>query len=244
MAQVKLIVSNWKMNLNYSQSLNLIQKLKSINYNSKRIKNIICPQFMLIPFVAEQIKDTKILLGAQDCHYEKKGSYTGDTSLDLIKKMKCKYVIVGHSERRLFQCETNQIIRKKVDFILSNKLSPIVCVGESLQDRKQLKYIKVVQNQLNECIPNGIKQIIVAYEPIWSIGTGVTPSIEEVTEMITFLKSYLHNTKNIKSCKILYGGSVSSNNFKELVNSSNANGALIGGASLKNREMKKILTFG
>ena len=244
MNEVKLIVSNWKMNLNYPQSLSLIQKIKNINYNSERIKNIICPQFMLIPFLVEQIKDTKILLGAQDCHYKEKGSFTGETSLKLIKKMKCKYVIVGHSERRLFQFESDKTIRKKVNFILLNRLNPIVCVGESLKDRKKLKYKKVIQSQLDECVPSDIQQIIVAYEPIWSIGTGITPSIQEVSEMMTFIKNYLKNKKNIKNCKTLYGGSVSSKNFKELVCLTNANGALIGGASLKYREMQKILTFG
>ena len=243
MNEVKLIVSNWKMNLNYSQSMNLIEKLKNINYDTKRIKNIVCPQFMLIPFISEQIKASKILLGAQDCHYKNNGSFTGDTSLELIKKMRCKYVIVGHSERRLFQSESNQTVRKKVSFILSNNLKPIVCVGESLEDRKNNQYFKVVENQINECIPNDVQEIIIAYEPIWSIGTGMTPSIEEVSEMIVFLKNYLKIKKKLQNIKILYGGSVSSENFKKLVNETLANGALIGGASLKFGEMKKILTF-
>ena len=187
MSEVKLIVSNWKMNLNYSQSLNLIQKLKKLNCNSKRIKNIICPQFLLIPHVEKHIKTCKFLLGAQDCHFKKNGSFTGETSLELLKKMNCKYIIVGHSERRSFQYESNLTIRKKVDFILSYKLKPIVCIGESLNDRKKSRYIKFVEKQLYECIPDNIKEIIVAYEPIWSIGTGVTPSIEEVSEMVIFL---------------------------------------------------------
>ena len=243
MNEVKLIVSNWKMNLNFSQSRSLIQKLKKINYSSKRIKNIICPQFLLIPSVGEHIKSSKILLGAQDCHFKENGSFTGETSLDLLKKMNCKYIIVGHSERRSFQYESNLIIRKKVDFILSLKLKPIVCVGESLNDRKNKRYINIVEKQLDECIPNNIQEIIIAYEPIWSIGTGVTPSIEEITEMIVFLNDYLKNIKNIRNNKILYGGSVSAENFKKLVDNTNADGALIGGASLKFNEMKKILTF-
>ena len=243
MNEVKLIVSNWKMNLNYSQSLNLIQKLKKLNCNSKRIKNIICPQFLLIPHVEKHIKTCKFLLGAQDCHFKKNGSFTGETSLELLKKMNCKYIIVGHSERRSFQYESNLTIRKKVDFILSYKLKPIVCIGESLNDRKKSRYIKFVEKQLYECIPDNIKEIIVAYEPIWSIGTGVTPSIEEVSEMVIFLKDYLKNKKNIKNSKVLYGGSVSSGNFKKLIYDTNSNGALIGGASLKFNEMKKILTF-
>ena len=243
MNEVKLIVSNWKMNLNFSQSLILVQKLKQINYNSKRIKSIICPQFLLIPSVGEEIKSCEILLGAQDCHFKKNGSFTGETSLDLLKQMDCKYIITGHSERRSFQYESNLTIRKKVDYILSYKLKPIVCVGESLEDRKKTRYIKIIEKQLDECIPNNVQDIIIAYEPIWSIGTGITPSVEEVTEMIIFLRGYLKNKKNIKNSKILYGGSVSSENFNKLVNNTEADGALIGGASLKFSEMKKILTF-
>ena len=244
MSQVKLIVSNWKMNLNISQARTLTNKLKKIKINNNLIKNIICPQFILLPIISNIIKHSDILLGAQDCHYKKSGAHTGNTSVELIKEVGCKYVIIGHSERRNEHHETSSIIREKAKLIISEKLKPIICIGESLKERKNTKYLKILEEQLVVSIPNNLNEIIIAYEPIWSIGTGLIPSVEQIKEIRNFTCDFLLKSKNISKVFFLYGGSVNSENISEIFEFSDINGALIGGSSLKFEEINKILTFG
>tara|TARA_X000000950_G_scaffold287011_1_gene397656 strand:- start:1029 stop:1760 length:732 start_codon:yes stop_codon:yes gene_type:complete len=242
MGQVKLIVSNWKMNLNLLNSTNLIEGLLRVSH-SDSIQHIICPQFILIPLVSNLLKGSKINLGAQDCCYEKMGAFTGDTGIELLKEYNCRYVILGHSERRNHHKETNELIKKKVDLAISEGLNPIICIGETIKERKKNNYLEVLENQLKLCIPNEYNEVIIAYEPIWSIGTGLTPSYKEIIEIQNFTEKFLKKHKMIKKLYFLYGGSVNSDNFGEIMNNTNVNGALIGGASLKTTEMKKILTF-
>ena len=243
MSQVKLIVSNWKMNLNIRQARILTNKLKKIKVKDTSIKNIICPQFILLPFISNILKDSDILLGAQDCHYKKFGAYTGDTSIELIKEIGCKYVIIGHSERRKHHYETNEIIREKAKLVMSESLKPIICIGESLEERKNMQYIKILEEQLNFCIPNNLNEIIVAYEPIWSIGTGLVPTEEQITEIKDLTYNFISKSKKISNFSFLYGGSVNSKNIEKIFKLSDINGVLIGGSSLKFEEINKILTF-
>ena len=142
MAQNTLIVSNWKMNLNLINAKKLISKLKSLKI-SKNIKNIVCPQYLLIPHVRDLIQSSQIILGAQDCHSEEKGSFTGDSSISLIKEYGCKYVIVGHSERREYHREENFDVKKKINIVIKNNITPIVCVGESFLLRQKKSYLKL-----------------------------------------------------------------------------------------------------
>ena len=243
MTQNKLIVSNWKMNLNISDSRKLINKLvKSTQKIKSRIKIIICPQFLLIPQVSNMIKNTQIILGSQDCHYEKSGAFTGETSIELLKSFKCKYVILGHSERREHNDESNLIISKKIKITHKFNLKPIICIGESIDLRKKGKYLSFLESQLNECVPN-VKEIIIAYEPIWSIGTGLIPSSQEILEVNNFVKKYLWKKKKIKKVSFLYGGSVSSKNIKNIIDNSDIDGALIGGSSLMEKEISKIISI-
>ena len=242
MVQVKLIVSNWKMNLDSKQATRLITNLKKLKKIHPNFKNIICPQFMLIPLVSRLINQNQIILGSQDCHYINEGAYTGDTSIKLLKENNCKYVIIGHSERRHNHKETDSIVRKKVEHVLLNKLKPIVCVGESLKQRKSNKYKYILKKQLNNCIPANLNHIVIAYEPIWSIGSGLVPTLNEINEIYSLTKSFLRNTKKIKDFHFLYGGSVNSENFKKILDNTDVNGALIGGSSLNFKEIKKILT--
>ena len=205
MTQNKLIVSNWKMNLNISDSRKLINKLvKSTQKIKSRIKIIICPQFLLIPQVSNMIKNTQIILGSQDCHYEKSGAFTGETSIELLKSFKCKYVILGHSERREHNDESNLIISKKIKITHKFNLKPIICIGESIDLRKKGKYLSFLESQLNECVPN-VKEIIIAYEPIWSIGTGLIPSSQEILEVNNFVKKYLWKKKKLKKLAFCMG---------------------------------------
>ncbi len=243
MVQNTLIVSNWKMNLDLSGAKKLISKLKKIRSKKKlKIKNIVCPQFLLIPSIQQQIKGSKIILGAQDCHQKISGSYTGDSSILLLKKFGCKYVIIGHSERRIFYNEKNSDVKLKLLHVKENGISPIVCIGESITERKKKTYKKFILKQLNECIPRNMNEIIIAYEPIWAIGTGLTPSVEDIIEIKTLCKNFLKKNKNVDSLTFLYGGSVNSENFSEIFFGSKVNGALIGGASLKESEMVKIFS--
>ncbi len=240
MAQNTLIVSNWKMNLNFINSRKLISKLKVLKI-SKNIKNIVCPQYLLIPHVRDLIKSSQILLGAQDCHFEEKGPYTGDSSIVLIKEFGCKYVIIGHSERRQYHNEENSDVKKKIKISIRHSIIPIVCVGESFFQRKNKTYLSFICKQLDECIPKKIKQLVIAYEPIWAIGSGLTPTIEYITEFKEICKNFLNKTKKISDVKFLYGGSVNSRNFFEIKDKCKVDGALIGGASLLEKEITNIL---
>ena len=241
MSQNKLIVSNWKMNLNLISAKKLINKLKKIKFTNKYIKNIVCPQFLLIPLVTELIKSSNISLGAQDCHFIENGSSTGDSSITLIKKYGCKYVIIGHSERRNYHHEDNNLVKKKL--ILANKynISPILCIGESLEVRKSNSYLNFLNKQLEECIPENLKKIIIAYEPIWSIGTGETPTNEDIQEIHKYSSTFLNKKKNITNLTFLYGGSVNSKNSSDIIKGALVDGLLIGGASIQENEITKIL---
>lgn len=237
-----LIVSNWKMNFNFIQAKNLVTNLKKIKYNKLKLTNIICPQFLLLPTLNEVLYKSDLILGAQDLHFDLNGAYTGDTSIELIKDYNCKYSIVGHSERRALHNESNIMIKKKVKLCLDNFIIPILCVGESIEQRKKNTYKDFILKQLTECIQK-IKcpELVIAYEPIWSIGTGIIPKVEDIIEVSELIFSFLKKEK-IDKFQILYGGSVNSSNFREINSIDKINGALIGGASLKIDEMKKILT--
>ena len=242
MSHNTLIVSNWKMNFNFIQAKNLVTNLKKIKYNKLKLTNIICPQFLLLPTLNEVLYKSDLILGAQDLHFDLNGAYTGDTSIELIKDYNCKYSIVGHSERRALHNESNIMIKKKVKLCLDNFIIPILCVGESIEQRKKNTYKDFILKQLTECIQK-IKcpELVIAYEPIWSIGTGITPKVEDIIEVSELIFSFLKKEK-IDKFQILYGGSVNSSNFREINSIDKINGALIGGASLKIDEMKKILT--
>ena len=244
MSQNKLIVSNWKMNLNITNSKIIIDNMINLNLPKLRhCKNIICPQFLLIPKISEMIKDKDIILGSQDCHYEKEGAFTGDSSIEMIKSYNCKYSIIGHSERRLYYNESNEKIYKKANQLQKNKLTPIICIGETFEQRKQKNFLLVLSEQLIECIPKKLEEIVIAYEPIWSIGTGITPSSNEILEVINFIKKFLEKNKFSNNYSILYGGSVNSSNIDSIIKVSNADGVLIGGASINTNEINKILSY-
>ncbi len=244
MSQNKLIVSNWKMNLNIKNSIKIITNMASLNLPKLRnCKNIICPQFLLIPKILEITKDKDIILGSQDCHYEEKGAFTGDSSIEMIKSYNCKYSIIGHSERRQYYNESNENVHKKATILQKNKLTPIICIGESLDQRKKNIHLNVLSKQIVECIPKELKDIVIAYEPIWSIGTGITPSSDEILEVISFIRNFLKKNNFSDKSSILYGGSVNSANIDLIISASKADGVLIGGASIETNEINKILSY-
>ena len=243
MRQVKLIVSNWKMNLNINDAEKLINNLEKIELNSKsKIQNIVCPQFLLIPYISNLLSSSKIILGSQDCHFKKSGSFTGDSSVELLKYYNCKYVILGHSERRSNYAESNLSVRKKCEIARNHNISPIVCIGESIDLRRKRKYLDFIINQLDECVEKNLRDIVIAYEPIWSIGSGMIPSFSEIQEIKRESINFLKEEKKIKDIKILYGGSVNSKNFNNIIKESGVDGALIGSASINADEITKIIT--
>ena len=237
------IIANWKMNLNVEESSVFMNKLLFVsNQISRNLKIIICPQHLLINNLQNHFNNTNIFLGAQDCHYKEKGAFTGDSSIDLIKALNCKYVILGHSERRIHHHETSQVVKKKVDLATCKSVEPILCVGEELKHRISKNYIDVILKQLDDSLPNGIKKIIIAYEPIWSIGSGETPTTQNIEEVSQSIYNFIINhRKSIDNPIILYGGSVNKDNASTICKIKNINGCLIGGASLIIDEFKEII---
>ena len=183
-----------------------------------------------------------IKLGGQDCSSQSKGSFTGDISAEMLKDVGAKYVILGHSERRQYYFESDEIIAQKIINAVENGLTPILCVGESLQQRQNGNHQDFIINQLqNSLIQNKIDNLIIAYEPIWSIGSGAVPTIAEIEEITSLIISELSKNKNIVDFKVIYGGSVNSNNAREILQTKNINGLLVGGASLNEDEFYKII---
>ena len=191
MSHNTLIVSNWKMNFNFIQAKNLVTNLKKIKYNKAKLTNVICPQFLLLPTLNEVLFKSEFILGAQDFHFDFNGAYTGDTSIELIKDYNCKYSIIGHSERRALHYESNSMIKKKVKLCLNNDIIPILCIGESIEQRKKNIYKDFILKQLTECMQNiNCQELVIAYEPIWSIGTGIIPKVEDIIEISELIFSF------------------------------------------------------
>jgi triosephosphate isomerase len=190
------------------------------------------------------LKERPIKLGAQDCHYELNGSFTGDISAAMLAKVSCGYVILGHSERRSNCFESDEIVSQKINAALSQKITPIICVGESKETRDQAKHLEFVYRQVMNSIPEDaqFEKMIIAYEPIWSIGTGVTPSLEQITEMANLFKKIFSEkfAGRAKEYFMLYGGSVNSQNAKEILAISGVGGLLVGKSSLDVEEFLKI----
>jgi len=241
-----LIAANWKMNKDIKESVSFINKFKTLIKKSKT-EIVICPVFITLNEVKKSIKNTNIKLGAQNMFYEENGAFTGEVSSLMLKDAGCEYVILGHSERRQYFNETDSLVNIKIKLALKNKLKPILCIGETSQQRNKNETIKIIKNQLENCLRNvdekGMKNIVVAYEPIWAIGTGknATPSqAEEVHSYIRQLLIKLYNTNILKNTRIIYGGSMKPENSKGLLSMPNINGGLVGGASLDAKSFADI----
>lgn len=238
-----LIVANWKMNpQSLSEAISLFNSIREgIKKHSNILKNvgiIVCPPFVYLSQLAK-IK-SKIKLGAQDLFWEEKGTFTGEISPQMLKDLKCEYVIVGHSERRKLG-ETDEMIHKKLKAAIQAKLKPILCIGETEEERKIGRTFMILKNQLKEDFKNisNIKHrtsnIIIAYEPVWAIGSGNPCQPYDAKKVLLFLRKF------IKKNKILYGGSVNSQNALDYIKKANFDGLLVGGASLKVKEFLAIL---
>lgn len=243
-----LVAGNWKMNKDISESVALVSEiLSSLDGKDLKSKVLVCPPFTSIPVVQKLIENTTLLLGAQNCHYESKGAYTGEISPSMLKSAGCEYVIVGHSERRAYFFETDNIVNKKVIALLAHNLKPIFCIGETLNERNDGLTFDVVERQiqlgLKDVVPEQIARIVIAYEPVWAIGTGVTATVEQIDEAHRFIRNRLVELfgSRANDVIILYGGSVNSQNCPEIFAISEVNGALVGGASLVGKEFVSII---
>lgn len=246
-----IIAGNWKMNTNIETTISIIKDVASQVDKLNEVKStiVICPPFTNIYVAAQEAKKSKhnLHVGAQNCHFEENGAFTGEISLDMLKSLNCDYVIVGHSERRAYFNETNADINKKLKAVLKNNLKVILCIGETLEDRQSHKTFDVLETQLNGCfqdiVENDMKNIIIAYEPVWAIGTGVSAKTEEIEEAHNWLRNYCEKkyANAGKTVALLYGGSLNDKNAPEILNVSNVNGGLIGGASLVPEKFVSII---
>lgn len=238
----KLVAGNWKMNLNIEQSQKLTSALlEKLNDDIfKKADIVLCPPFTSLFNVFNLIKNSSIKLGAQNIHYKDEGAYTGEISASMIKSAGCEFVILGHSERRQYFYENDETVNLKIKKALEFSIKPIVCVGETLQQRESGIHENVVENQVINCLKDisseQLKNVIIAYEPVWAIGTGHTATPEQANSMHKKIRNVIENlysANSADSIKILYGGSVNEKNSKDLFSQSDIDGGLIGGASLK-----------
>jgi len=249
----KTIIANWKMNLGIKSSLKLIKAIKSKLNSRNKNHIIICPSFITLEQVGKLLKNSPMVLGAQNIAPAEKNTWTGEISAKMVKEAGCKYVIIGHSERRHKLKETDKQINTKIKLVLEQKMTPILCVGETRHEKNEKLTSQIISIQLKQSL-NKIQitnnqQLIVAYEPVWAISDGKTPNItptiteiEQVHKLILKTLTKKYNSAIVgKSCQVIYGGSVHSGNAKEILNSPYIDGALVGGASLKASEFVKII---
>lgn len=239
MSRKKIIAGNWKMNIKPSQTKELIDGIKSKITNSG-YDVVFCVPFVNLQEAIEAVKGTDIKIGAQNMHFEDQGAFTGEISAAMLSDIGVKYVVLGHSERRAFFAETDETVNKKTLKALENNLIPIVCVGETLEQREQGITIDLIRMQtkiaLNGVTKEQASQVVIAYEPIWAIGTGKTATstqAEEVCKAIRRVLSEIYDDNIANQMRIQYGGSVTSANATELFSMENIDGGLVGGASLK-----------
>ncbi len=245
----KVIAGNWKMNMLPNEAMAFIEQIAPVANESEH-EIVLCVPYTDLFYSLLIAQGTKIKIGAQNMHWEEKGAYTGEVSGQMLKVIGVEYVIIGHSERRQYFAETDETVNKKIKSALKYDLKPIVCVGETLEQREAGQTEKVVTNQIEKAFEGiegtSLEKIIIAYEPIWAIGTGKTATKEDANETIKQIRKKVEEMygQNIANGVIIqYGGSVKSSNSKELFEMSDIDGGLIGGASLNSEEFSKIIKF-
>ncbi len=246
-----IVAGNWKMNKTVDEGLSLVNQIAE-KLNSKNIDNvsvIVSPPYVILPqVIAELYNNENISVAAQNCHQEVSGAFTGEVSAQMLKSIEADAVIIGHSERRQFFNETNATVAKKIDAAISNQLTPIFCCGELLDERKSKQHFEVVKSQIEEGLfhlsTDDFAHVVLAYEPVWAIGTGETASPEQAQEMHAFIRKTIADKYGIEAAEntsILYGGSCKPSNAKELFANADVDGGLIGGAALKADDFVAII---
>jgi len=245
-----LIAGNWKMNKTPAESVEFVKQLTE---NTKKYEDrdiLICPPFTSIPLVSDAINGGGIKLGAQNMYFEEEGAFTGEISPKMLKEINVEYVLCGHSERRNIFGESNETINKKIKKVLEYEMIPILCIGENLNERESGETFNIIQKQLDICLTNLSeninKKVVIAYEPVWAIGTGKTASPSQAEEVHIFIRDYVKKnfTEEIgENLIILYGGSVKSDNVDSIMAEQDIDGVLVGGASLKIDSFLRIIDY-
>ena len=243
-----IIAGNWKMHLGADDAKQFIRDLKATAVRAKWCDVVLCVPFLCIPAAVRAAKGTKIAIGAQNCHFEEKGAYTGEISPQMLADAGVKYVIIGHSERRRDNNETDTTVNKKVLAALRAGLRPIICVGETLEMRDNDVTLDVVRMQVKTALrgvmQDQLRRVTIAYEPIWAIGTGYTATAQQANEVNAAIRAVLrdlYGARPARAVSILYGGSMNTGNAAELLAQPDVDGGLIGGASLKTESFEKII---
>ena len=244
-----IIAGNWKMNKTIAEAMQFAEVLGKLTL-SEDVEALICAPFTALKPLTDAFADKNIGVGAQNFHFERNGAYTGEISASMLKEIGAKYVIIGHSERRQYFAETDETVNKKLHTALAEGITPIVCVGESLEQRENIETEEVIESQIVQALDNvareDVEKIVIAYEPIWAIGTGKTATSEQANEVCAFIRSIvkgLYRTEEAEQVRIQYGGSVKPSNIKEIMAESDIDGALIGGASLEAEDFAALVNY-
>jgi triosephosphate isomerase (TIM) len=250
MARKKIVAGNWKMNLEFEDAEKLVQAVIEANISTEVI-TLFFPPFPFIKAVAQQLNQSgknNLFSGAQNCSEHEKGAYTGEVAACMLRSVECKYVLVGHSERRIYFNESPEQLISKINQILTNKMIPVYCFGENLSDRKSGNHFRIIRSQLSEVLASfqkeQVNEFVLAYEPVWAIGTGETASPQQAQEVHEFVRKELAEMFDMQTAdnvSLLYGGSCNAQNAKDLFSCKDVDGGLIGGASLKAEDFCKII---
>jgi triosephosphate isomerase len=243
--RIPLIAGNWKMNTTLPEAVHLVKELRKIAFDYPSIEKLICPPFISLSAVCNELAGSELKVGAQNMYCEDKGAFTGEISPLMLKGL-CEYVIIGHSERRQYFAEIGSLLSKKVAAAIKHNLKPILCLGENLQQYEAGQTKGIVTDQFNTSLA-GVEQagsLTIAYEPVWAIGTGKAATAQQAEEAIAFIRSLVVNKygdETASKMRILYGGSVTPGNIAEIVGQADIDGALVGGASLKANDFTDII---
>ena len=250
MGRLPFIAGNWKMNKTVGEALDLVRELKTAISGVKGVEVAVAPPFTALYTVHKELEGSSIRLAAQNLYWEEKGAFTGEVSPLMIKEIGCHYVIIGHSERRQFFGETDETVNRRIKAVLFQDLKVIFCIGETLKEREGGKTFSVVERQVEGGLKGlgdkEMKNIVIAYEPVWAVGTGKTATPEQAEEVHRFIREKiekLYSREVSEEIRIQYGGSVTPENIKGLMSQPNIDGALVGGASLKSESFSKIVRF-
>ena len=243
--RIPLIAGNWKMNTTVKEAVKLVRDMLDGLDRIEGVEKVLCPPFVFLAEIGGILKSSSIKLCAQNMHFTTKGAYTGEISPLMLKEW-CEFVILGHSERRRYFGESDEIVNKKITAALENRLKPIMCVGEKLEENEAGRTEEIIGRQINQGLNNvqPTRNIVIAYEPVWAIGTGKAASGQQAAATIKFIRNTLAKLWSedaSQDLRILYGGSVTSNNVAEFISQSEIDGALVGGASLRAEEFVNIV---
>ena len=243
-----IIAGNWKMHKTIAEALEFVNDIKD-RVNNEKVEAVICAPFTLLKDLKEATKGTSIKVGAQNMHFEEKGAFTGEISPLMLKELDMDYVVIGHSERRQYFNETDETVNKKVLKALEVGIDPILCVGETLEEREAGNTKDVCKVQVEKALENvsqkDLVKVVIAYEPVWAIGTGKTATSEDANDVIAYIRQVVANLyKDLANeVRIQYGGSVKPSNVGEIMNQSDIDGALVGGASLEANDYIQLVNF-